>query len=121
MFIRYFIANGVKLNFFLGISAGPEFITVPWVTRVSEDTAPGSAIVQVKAIDGDHGINAPISYGLAGDHLDYFVIEPTDGTVYLAERLDREHPNVTNSGLVITVIVTFTFTIRFESISELNY
>jgi len=81
---------------------------VPWVTRVSEDTAPGSAIVQVKAIDGDHGINAPISYGLTGDNVDHFVIEPSDGTVYLTERLDREHPNVTNGAIVITVIVMFT-------------
>ena len=81
---------------------------MPWVTRVSEDTAPGSAIVQVKAIDGDHGINAPISYGLTGDSVDHFVIEPSDGTVYLTERLDREHPNVTNGAIVITVIVMFT-------------
>ena len=78
---------------------------MPWVTRVSEDTSAGTAILQVKAIDGDHGLNVPIRYALSGGgaHTDHFTMDAVDGTVYLTERVDREDVQLSNSAVVMTV------------------
>lgn len=84
---------------------GPEFITVPSVTRVAEDTVPGTAVLRVKAIDGDRGVNARIAYSLDPPN-PYFDIDTKDGSVYLIQPLDREDPTVVNGALILTVTAT---------------
>lgn len=81
---------------------GPEFITVPSVTRVAEDTVPGTAVLKVKAIDGDRGVNARISYSLDPPN-PYFDIDTKDGSVYLIQPLDREDATVVNGALILTI------------------
>lgn len=81
---------------------GPEFITVPSVTRVAEDTPPGAPVLRVKAIDGDRGVNARIAYSLDPPS-PYFDIDKKDGSVYLIHPLDREDPSVVNGALILTV------------------
>lgn len=84
---------------------GPEFITVPSVTRVAEDAQPGSPVLRVKAIDGDRGVNQRIIYSLDPSS-EYFAIDSKDGVVYLIQQLDREDPNVVNGALILTVTAT---------------
>lgn len=84
---------------------GPEFITVPSVTRVAEDAQPGTSVLRVKAIDGDRGVNQRIIYSLDPSS-QYFAIDPKDGVVYLIQQLDREDPNVVNGALILTVTAT---------------
>lgn len=84
---------------------GPEFITVPSVTRVAEDAQPGTSVLRVKAIDGDRGVNQRIIYALEPSS-QYFAIDSKDGIVYLIQQLDREDPNVVNGALILTVTAT---------------
>ena len=82
---------------------GPEFITVPSVTRVPEDAQPGTPILKVKAIDGDRGVNQRIVYSLAPNGPQQFAIDDKDGTVYLLEKLDREDPQVVNGAFILSI------------------
>ena len=84
---------------------GPEFITVPSVTRVAEDAQPGTSVLRVKAIDGDRGVNQRIIYSLDPSS-QYFAIDSKDGVVYLIQQLDREDPNVVNGALILTITAT---------------
>lgn len=84
---------------------GPEFITVPSVTRVAEDAQPGTSVLRVKAIDGDRGVNQRIIYSLDASN-QYFAIDPKDGVVYLIQQLDREDPNVVNGALMLVITAT---------------
>lgn len=84
---------------------GPEFITVPSVTRVAEDAQPGTSVLRVKAIDGDRGVNQRIIYSLDPSS-QYFAIDPKDGIVYLIQQLDREDPNVVNGAMILAVTAT---------------
>ncbi|XP_057365539.1 cadherin-23-like isoform X1 [Daphnia carinata] len=84
---------------------GPEFITVPSVTRVAEDAQPGTSVLRVKAIDGDRGVNQRIIYSLDPSN-QYFAIDPKDGVVYLIQQLDREDPNVVNGALMLIITAT---------------
>lgn len=82
---------------------GPEFITVPSITRIPEDAQPGTSVLRVKAIDGDRGVNQRIVYSIQGGSQEYFAIDPKDGIVYLVQELDREDPSVVNGALILTI------------------
>lgn len=81
---------------------GPEFITVPSITRIAEDARPGTSILRVKAIDGDRGVNQRIVYSIEPAN-QYFAIDSKDGTVYLVQELDREDPSVVNGALILSI------------------
>lgn len=98
---------------------GPEFITVPSVTRVAEDAHPGTSILRVKAIDGDRGVNQRIIYTLEPAS-QYFAIDPKDGIVYLVQQLDREDPNVVNGALILTITATEDSTLRPSVTTEVT-
>lgn len=84
---------------------GPEFITVPSVTRVAEDAQPGTSVLRVKAIDGDRGVNQRIIYSLDASS-QYFAIDPKEGVVYLIQQLDREDSNVVNGAMMLVITAT---------------
>ena len=85
---------------------GPEFITVPSVTRVAEDARPGTPVLKVKAIDGDRGVNQRIVYSLPLNGPQHFAIDDKDGTVYLVQSLDREDPQVLNGAFILSITAT---------------
>lgn len=98
---------------------GPEFITVPSVTRVAEDAQPGTSVLRVKAIDGDRGVNQRIIYSLDPSS-QYFAIDSKDGIVYLIQQLDREDPNVVNGALILTITATEDSTLRPSVTTEVT-
>ncbi|XP_049786609.1 cadherin-23-like [Schistocerca cancellata] len=81
----------------------PEFVYVPPVTRVSEDAVIGTSVLQVKAVDGDRGINNKISYSLEKGTIDAFAIDSATGVVYTKEKLDRESPLNSNGAYILEV------------------
>ncbi|XP_067000515.2 cadherin-23 [Anabrus simplex] len=84
----------------------PEFVIVPPVTRVSEDARIGSSVLQVKAVDGDRGINNRITYSLAIGSQRSFDIDAKSGIVYTLEKLDRESPDNSNGAYILEIIAT---------------
>lgn len=83
----------------------PEFIVVTPVARVSEDVPIGTKILQVKAIDGDRGVNNRIKYAIIRGGDDLFEIESESGNVYTVKQLDREDPNNQANGAYILEIL----------------
>ncbi|KAJ1522204.1 hypothetical protein ONE63_002512 [Megalurothrips usitatus] len=82
----------------------PEFVVVPAVSRVSEDSRIGTSVLQVKAVDGDRGINNPISYSITRGAHGVFEIDANSGIVFTLQKLDREGP-LTNNGAYILEIM----------------
>nr|CAH7720091.1 unnamed protein product [Callosobruchus chinensis] len=72
----------------------PEFIRVTPVARIEENSPVGTAVLQVVAVDGDHGINNPIEYLMSSNSLNavanVFTIERSTGVVRTTNVLDRE-------------------------------
>ena len=67
----------------------PIWLTVPPVTRIREDVPKGTFVLQVRAIDGDRGVNHPIAYSLLNEN-DLFGIDSQSGIIYTKGTLDRE-------------------------------
>nr|XP_027198229.1 cadherin-23-like [Dermatophagoides pteronyssinus] len=74
----------------------PIFTSIPSVTRLSEDTPIGGHVLQVTAIDGDKGVNNPITYRIIKGGNGLFSINSNTGVVSVAGKLDRE-ASVTDS------------------------
>ncbi|KAJ8972931.1 hypothetical protein NQ317_011741 [Molorchus minor] len=72
----------------------PEFLRVPPVARIEENSPIGTSVLQVTAVDGDRGVNNRIEYSLSSNSLtsisDVFVINPDTGIVFTESALDRE-------------------------------
>ncbi|XP_064458528.1 cadherin-23-like isoform X2 [Ornithodoros turicata] len=68
----------------------PVFTQMPSVTRVSEDLPLNSVVMTVKAIDGDRGVNNPITYSILSGGDGLFAIDRHSGVVSVKGRLDRE-------------------------------
>ena len=66
----------------------PEFVQVQAIARIAENVDIGTRVLQVRAIDGDRGINNPIVYEL--DANEFFDIDQQTGVIYTAQQLDRE-------------------------------
>ncbi|XP_044756938.1 cadherin-23 [Coccinella septempunctata] len=88
----------------------PEFVRVSPVAKVAENSPIGTSVLQVIAIDGDRGINNPISYSLSSNIitgvLDLFTIDQTTGVVKTKAVLDRESMSETSGTFVLQVIAT---------------
>lgn len=61
-----------------------------FLTSVSEDSAIGSIVTKVHAIDLDLSENRKISYSLLKSNSDHFTIDSRTGIVSLSKGLDRE-------------------------------
>ncbi|XP_057188833.1 protocadherin Fat 1a isoform X3 [Triplophysa rosa] len=72
----------------------PWFSGSPYVGRVFESAAIGSAVLQVTALDKDKGQNAEIVYSIeSGNVANSFAIDPILGTITVAKELDRSNKN----------------------------
>ena len=67
-----------------------------FLTSMGEDSALGSIVTKVHAIDLDLGENRKISYSLLSSDTDHFTIDSRTGIVSLASKLDRELRDVFN-------------------------
>ncbi|KAG6445751.1 hypothetical protein O3G_MSEX004072 [Manduca sexta] len=84
----------------------PEFVVVSPVTRISEDAPVGTSVLQVRAIDGDRGINNRISYSIISGGEEHFDIDSSSGVVYTVNDLDREDPNNSNGAYILEILAT---------------
>ncbi|KAI5639888.1 cadherin domain-containing protein [Phthorimaea operculella] len=84
----------------------PEFVVVSPVTRISEDAPVGTSVLQVRAIDGDRGINNRISYSIISGGEEHFDIDSSSGIVYTVNQLDREDPNNSNGAYILEILAT---------------
>ncbi|XP_041988601.1 cadherin-23 isoform X1 [Aricia agestis] len=84
----------------------PEFIVASPVTRISEDAPSGTSVLQVRAIDGDRGINNRISYSIISGGEDHFDIDSSSGIVYTITSLDREDPDNSNGAYILEILAT---------------
>ncbi|XP_055377759.1 cadherin-23 isoform X2 [Condylostylus longicornis] len=80
----------------------PEFIHTQSVARISEDAAPGTKVLQVKAIDGDRGVNNKIKYSIEKNNI--FNIEEDTGVIFTTTNLDRENDQVFNGAYILKVL-----------------
>ncbi|XP_065338722.1 cadherin-23 isoform X2 [Cloeon dipterum] len=81
----------------------PEFVVVPPVTRISEDTRLNSPVLKVKAVDGDRGVNNKISYAITRGGAGIFGIDSNTGIVYNLRPLDREDPKNSNGAYILEI------------------
>ncbi|BFZ17964.1 hypothetical protein BsWGS_21003 [Bradybaena similaris] len=88
----------------------PEFRNLPYITTVAENTAKGSSIFQVTAVDGDRGVSQAnrIHYTLSGAESSQFSIDPTNGTIMANAILDADKEDVRNKGGLYMFNVTAT-------------
>uniref|UniRef100_A0A8D8Q5N3 Cadherin-23 n=1 Tax=Cacopsylla melanoneura TaxID=428564 RepID=A0A8D8Q5N3_9HEMI len=84
----------------------PEFVAVSSVTRVSEDVPVGTSVLQVKAVDGDRGINNKIIYSISSGSLGIFDIDPNSGNIFTLKELDRESATSNNGAYILEIKVT---------------
>ncbi|XP_026315340.1 cadherin-23 [Hyposmocoma kahamanoa] len=84
----------------------PEFVVASPVTRISEDAPIGTSVLEVRAIDGDRGINNRISYSIISGGEDHFDIDSSSGVVYTINQLDREDPNNSNGAYILEILAT---------------
>eukprot|EP00095_Tigriopus_kingsejongensis_P008988 snap_masked-scaffold783_size97670-processed-gene-0.6 protein:Tk08988 transcript:snap_masked-scaffold783_size97670-processed-gene-0.6-mRNA-1 annotation:"PREDICTED: uncharacterized protein LOC100879829" len=81
----------------------PEFVSVPSVTRVSEDVPKFAEVLRVRAVDGDRDIGNPIVYSIVSGPSDIFAINPDTGIVYTQTALDRESPRSSNGAFILGI------------------
>ncbi|CAN7993536.1 unnamed protein product [Ixodes hexagonus] len=84
----------------------PVFTEVPPVTRISEDLPLNSLVLTVKAMDGDRGVNNPISYSILSGGDGLFAIDRETGVVSVKGRLDREATENRNGAFILLVQVS---------------
>uniref|UniRef100_A0A8D1QQF8 Protocadherin Fat 2 n=1 Tax=Sus scrofa TaxID=9823 RepID=A0A8D1QQF8_PIG len=68
----------------------PRFTQHHYEASVSDATAPGTELLQVRATDGDRGVNAEVHYSLPrGNSEGFFNINALLGVITLAQKLDQ--------------------------------
>ncbi|XP_057586594.1 protocadherin Fat 2 isoform X2 [Hippopotamus amphibius kiboko] len=68
----------------------PRFTQLHYEMSVSDTTAPGTELLQVRAMDADRGANAEVHYSLLkGNSEGFFNINALLGIITLAQKLDR--------------------------------
>lgn len=84
----------------------PEFVAVSPVARVSEDVPVGTSVLQVKAVDGDRGINNKILYTISSGSQGIFDIDGNTGNIFTLKELDRESSTSNNGAYILEIKVT---------------
>ncbi|XP_046672662.1 cadherin-23 isoform X2 [Homalodisca vitripennis] len=82
----------------------PEFVVVSPVTRVSEDAPVGTSVLQVRAVDGDRGVNNRILYSVTKGGEGVFDIDAHSGFLYTTTKLDRESTTNSNGAYIIEIM-----------------
>ncbi|XP_070426535.1 protocadherin Fat 2 [Equus przewalskii] len=68
----------------------PHFTQLHYETNVADTTAPGTELLQVRAMDGDRGDNAEVHYSLLkGNSEGFFNIDALLGIITLAQKLGK--------------------------------
>ncbi|OAD57365.1 Cadherin-23 [Eufriesea mexicana] len=83
----------------------PEFITMTPVARISENARIGSFVLQVRAVDGDKGINNKVTYSITQGPRYLFDIDATSGLVFTRAQLDREAEENSEGTFVLEITV----------------
>ncbi|OXU32081.1 hypothetical protein TSAR_007838 [Trichomalopsis sarcophagae] len=83
----------------------PEFISMTPVSRISENSKVGTSVLQVRAIDGDKGINNRVTYDITRGPRHLFDIDATSGTVFTTAPLDREAPDNSDGSFILEITV----------------
>jgi hypothetical protein len=61
-------------------------------------------VLQVRAVDGDRGLNTPVTYSIVdGPPGDIFAISPDTGAVFTQTSIDRESQLSTNGAVILTI------------------
>ncbi|XP_045137140.1 cadherin-23-like [Portunus trituberculatus] len=81
----------------------PQFIQAPPVTRIPEDIPVNSGVLEVKAVDGDRGVNNRITYSVLDGDKGLFQLDPNSGVLYVRRPLDRESPLSNNGAFIIKI------------------
>ncbi|CAL4059672.1 unnamed protein product [Meganyctiphanes norvegica] len=81
----------------------PEFIQAPSVTRIPEDIQVNSGVLQVRAVDGDRGVNNKITYSIVEGGEDLFDLDADSGFLYVKRPLDRESSLSNNGAFIIKI------------------
>ncbi|RZF46512.1 hypothetical protein LSTR_LSTR009294 [Laodelphax striatellus] len=102
----------------------PVFLNSPYSATIQENTPPGQSVLSVKSEDGDAGNPRPVSLTLEGDDLHYFrLISNGSGQATIVtsmKPIDREHPDILQSGGVYTFLVKATELINNELPGDFN-
>ncbi|EZA53066.1 Protein dachsous [Ooceraea biroi] len=92
-----------RSGFQYGPSGNPVYYFSPiYMTTISEDVAPDSSVMSVKATDPDQGVNGKITYAIAGETSWLFRVDNLTGVVTTAGSLDRERQSSYSFHVVAT-------------------
>ncbi|XP_053388584.1 cadherin-23-like, partial [Mercenaria mercenaria] len=83
----------------------PYFTNLPYSTSIFENATVSTQIVQVTALDGDKGDSNTVSYSFVGGQTTNFEIDSTSGWITVKSTLDRDAPDVRQSGGVYAIYV----------------
>ncbi|XP_026823898.1 cadherin-23 isoform X2 [Ooceraea biroi] len=83
----------------------PEFIAMTPVARISENARIGTSVLQVRAMDGDKGINNKVTYSITKGPRDLFDIDATSGLVFTRAQLDREAEQNRDGTFILEITV----------------
>ncbi|XP_011144581.1 cadherin-23 [Harpegnathos saltator] len=83
----------------------PEFITMTPVARISENSRIGTSVLQVRAVDGDKGINNKVTYSITEGPRYLFDIDATSGLVFTTAPLDREADENSDGAYILEITV----------------
>lgn len=82
----------------------PQFLKTPYMASVLEDSAQGTSVITVSAIDNDRGINDIITYSIdnsTGPGL--FSINSSTGEIFVSGTIDREQLLDSNEQVILVV------------------
>ncbi|XP_070151025.1 protein dachsous isoform X3 [Polyergus mexicanus] len=89
-----YIESHAHNSFPYGSSNYPtNYYPAKYVTTISEDVAPDSSVMSVKATDPDQGVNGKITYAIAEETSWLFRVDNLTGVITTAGSLDRERQN----------------------------
>ncbi|XP_053392678.1 cadherin-23-like isoform X2 [Mercenaria mercenaria] len=83
----------------------PYFTNLPYSTSIFENATASTQVVQVTALDGDKGASNTVSYSFVGGQTTNFDIDSTSGWITVKSSLDRDAPDVRQSGGVYAIYV----------------
>lgn len=100
----------------------PTFVNAPYSTALAENTAPGSVVLTVRAMDGDTGQPRTLRLELQNEPMGYFRLEiDKEGDEILGRlittnvSLDREDPSILQDGGIYSFEVKATELINGET------
>ncbi|XP_060559817.1 cadherin-23-like isoform X2 [Ruditapes philippinarum] len=83
----------------------PYFTNLPYSTSIFENASISTQVVQVTALDGDKGVPNTITYSFVSGQITNFDIDSNSGWITVKSTLDRDAPEVSQSGGVYAIYV----------------